>query len=165
VAAKRIGLLVFLTGILFCGYTQNAGRTLEELHEAIMREPDNALLYRERAIAYMAIKQYLDALNDLSRAIVLDPSAENFEYRGIFFCEAGFYRDGITDFHRVIEIEPRRAMAYFLRGKAYGRMQEYQQAIVDLTKAIELDPQFSVFYLERGSYYFWSDKFRRAWKI
>lgn len=152
-AVKRIWVLVFLTGTLFCGYTQNAGRTLEELHEAIMREPDNALLYRERAIANMVLKQYLDALNDFSRAIVLEPTAENFEYRGIFFCEGGFYRDGIVDFNRAIEIEPTRVRTYFIRGRAYGRMQEYRQAIEDLTKAIELDPQYSFSYLDRGIIY------------
>jgi tetratricopeptide (TPR) repeat protein len=153
VAVKRIWVLVFLTGTLFCGYAQNAGRTLEELHEAIMREPENALLYRERAIANMALKQYLDALNDFSRAIVLEPNAENYEYRGIFFCEGGFYRDGIVDFNRAIEIEPTRVTTYLIRGRAYGRMQEYRRAIEDLTKAIELDPQYSSSYLDRGIIY------------
>jgi tetratricopeptide (TPR) repeat protein len=118
-----------------------------------MREPENALLYRERAIANMALKEYLDAVNDFSRAIVLEPTAENYEYRGIFFFGYGFYRDGIVDFNRAIEIEPTRVTTYLIRGRAYGRMQEYQQAIEDLTKAIELDPQYSFSYLDRGIIY------------
>jgi tetratricopeptide (TPR) repeat protein len=162
VAAKRIGLLFFLSGILFCGYAQNSGRTLEELHDAIMREPDNSLLYRERGNAYIALDQYLNALNDLSRAVILEPSAENFETRGIFLCKAGMIPDGLIDLNRAIELDEGRTHSYLMRGRVYGKLQNYNQAIADLTKVIELDPQLYGAYINRGSYFIKSGKYENG---
>jgi tetratricopeptide (TPR) repeat protein len=47
----------------------------------------------------------------------------------------------IVNFNKLLEIDPRKAEAYFHRGAAYGMKNQYDQVIADCTRALEMDPQ------------------------
>ncbi len=60
------------------------------------------------------------------------------------------YAGAITDFDKAIEINPRFANAYFLRGILKTYCQDHKGAAIDFEKSIELDPEFSEVYNKSG---------------
>jgi Flp pilus assembly protein TadD len=59
--------------------------------------------------------------------------------RGISYERLGQYTEAISDFTRVIEIDPDNANAYFNRGCCYDSVGELDLAISDYSVALELD--------------------------
>jgi len=101
--------------------------------------------------------------------------------RGILFASRGEYTKAVTDFSKALELNPKMAMAYTLRGRAlvadiseavkvdenFGEVaivssewtttasdkKIYDQAIADFSLAIKLDPRNVMNYRERGIVY------------
>ena len=59
----------------------------------------------------------------------------------------------ITDLTKAIEIDPKYADAYQVRGVAFRRNGDFPRAIADQSKAIEINPGFAVAYGARGYAY------------
>ena len=60
------------------------------------------------------------------------------------------YREAILDYTQAIQLNPKFAKAYFLRGLAHYDRGNYQQAISDTTQAIRLDSTLSAACIIRG---------------
>lgn len=97
---------------------------------------------------YGDLKEYWSAVEDYTRAIVLDPGyAEPYYCRGVLYWrEIGNYYRAIQDLTRVMELEPGRAEAYLNRGLAYKLHKQPDKAIADLEQ-----------YLARGKDPFWRE--------
>ena len=54
-------------------------------------------------------------------------------------------------YNKALELNPKYAEAYTLRGYAWRDKDNYDMAISDFNKAIELNPKFAYAYLGRGS--------------
>ena len=102
-----------------------------------------------RGICYVESGNYQQSLNDLSKAIELNPKDAWIFYsaRGISYYLSGDYQRAINDFNKAIELSPEDADAYGLRGIAYARLGNNQEAIKDSNKVIELNPN------DTGNYY------------
>jgi len=98
------------------------------------------------------LREYWSAIEDYTRAIVLDPDyAEPYYCRGVLYWrEIGNHYRAIQDLTRVVELDPTRAEAYFNRGLAYKLHKEPDKAIVDLEQ-----------YLTKGKDRYWLDAARR----
>jgi tetratricopeptide (TPR) repeat protein len=83
---------------------------------------------------YGDLQAYWSAVEDYTRAIVLDPSyAEPYYSRGVLYWrEIGNYHRAIQDLTRVIALDPARFEAYFNRGLAYKLHKQPDEAIADL---------------------------------
>ena len=68
----------------------------------------------------------------------------------------------IADYTKAIELDPKSAKAYAVRGDAYKRLKQFYKAIADYTKAIELDPKDAKAYNNRGIAYRELKKFDKA---
>ena len=77
-------------------------------------------------------------------------SARDLLDRGIEEMRRGNYDEAIANYSKAIDLEPKSALAYALRGDAHVFRGNLDQAIVDSTKAIEIDPRFSPAYIVRG---------------
>lgn len=60
------------------------------------------------------------------------------------------YPKAISDFNKVLELEPQHIVAYYERGKAYLAQGNYQAAIENYNQLLEFFPQNSIAYHERG---------------
>ena len=69
--------------------------------------------------------------------------SKDYYNRGVARLDKGETDRAISDFTKVIKMNPRFANAYFYRGRAYFHKGEHDQAISDLTDAIEIDPGFA----------------------
>jgi tetratricopeptide (TPR) repeat protein len=52
---------------------------------------------------------------------------------------------------KVLEINPRNAVAYYNRGNAYRSKGQYDQAIADYNKALEINPRYAEAYYNMAS--------------
>ena len=89
---------------------------------------------------YGDLQQYWAAVEDYTRAIVLDPSyAEPYYSRGVLYWrEIGNHYRAIQDLTRVLELDPACAEAYFNRALAYKLHQQPDKAIADLEQYLAI---------------------------
>lgn len=110
-----------------------------------------ALAYYYRGNAHYYVKQYDQAIIDLSKAFELDSQfAFAVSNRGSIYAELGEYNEAVTDFSKAIQLDPKDAFSYNNRGIVYRKLKQYDEAIADYTKAIQLDPEYVFAYNNRG---------------
>ena len=102
----------------------------------------NAAFYYYREQAAMQARQYQRALDDLAKAIELDP--DELLYRAelaVVNIRVGRSEEAIRILQEALKIEPEYAEAYRLMGQAYIQLQKKNEACESFTKAKELgDP-------------------------
>ena len=102
----------------------------------------NAAFYYYREQAAMQARQYQRALDDLAKAIELDP--DELLYRAelaVVNIRVGRSEEAIRILQEALKIEPEYAEAYRLMGQAYIQLQKKDEACESFAKAKELgDP-------------------------
>jgi tetratricopeptide (TPR) repeat protein/serine/threonine protein kinase len=63
----------------------------------------------------------------------------------------GEFEQSISDYLVAIRIDPKDAIAYHSRGRAWYAIEKYDRAIADFTEAIHLDPKLIAAYVSRGN--------------
>jgi tetratricopeptide (TPR) repeat protein len=95
--------------------------------------------YMVRSKIYRKNLDYPNAINDISKNIMIDPAnAGFFLERGILYQEFNQHTNAINDFTKYISMKPDSANAYFLRARAYENIMNYDKAIEDYNKITTL---------------------------
>ena len=124
-------------------------RAIQDLDQAIQRDPKYAQAFQSRGTAYSLQGQNDRAIEDFNQAIRLDPkSAVSFYARGGVYNAEGQHDRAIQDFDQAIRLKPDLAPVFFAatyheRGLAYFGKGEYQRAIQDYDQAIRLYPNLT----------------------
>jgi tetratricopeptide (TPR) repeat protein len=119
--------------------------------QAIKLDPNFALAYSKRGLAYSAKGDYDQAILDHTRAIELAPNfAAAYSNRGNTYSAKGDDDQAILDSTRAIELDPNLVVAYHVRGNAYAAKGDDDQAILEYTQAIKIDPNDYYAYRSRG---------------
>ncbi len=120
-------------------------------HKAINLDSKYTAAYKARGDTYYKQGQYSDAINDYSKASSLDPSiqlpnyADAHKARGdAYYKQGNKYSNAISDYTKVIELDPNYADAYKARGDAYYQQSKYSNAKSDYRKARGLDPSIEL---------------------
>lgn len=109
-----------------------------------------ARAYYDRAGDHYIHRDYEAQLEDLDKAIELDPNmAEAYFMRGNLYASnlperRGGYERAMADYTRCLEIKPNDAGARWNRAMHYPSMRRYDDAIADWTTYIEGDTDFSL---------------------
>ncbi|NNC51036.1 MAG: hypothetical protein HKO01_10910 [Flaviramulus sp.] len=101
--------------------------------------PNQSESYLLRAMAYKALEKYQQTLMDYNTAILIDPSANTYYNRGVFFMEINYYKEAYDDFTVSLKVNKNNAFAYFYRGAASLLLGKFLDGISDFTKATEFD--------------------------
>ena len=106
---------------------------LEELNKTA---PDDkeflAYIYFAIGCAKYHLGKYQDAIEDLDKAIELDPKLKNAYYgRGDVKYALGNFQDAIEDYNKAIELMTDYAKAYYGRGATNLDLHNYIKAIKD----------------------------------
>ncbi|MEK6238418.1 MAG: tetratricopeptide repeat protein, partial [Planctomycetales bacterium] len=137
-------------GLIYVGLKDHP-KAIADFTRAIERGPRFVPALVKRALALAAEKRGEEALKDIDRAIsVNDALAYVHEARGDVQL-ALKRRDALNDYNRAIELDPKRASAYFRRGKLYFRIANDPAAQRDVESALKLEPnnpQFLTFLAE-----------------
>ena len=102
------------------------------------------IAYNARGQVRFNKKEYKDALEDVNKAIRLDPrSATTYVNRCVInLYGLKEYDQAISDCSTAIKLEPdRSSMSYNHRGYAYEMKKSVDLAIADYNKALEIDPK------------------------
>ena len=85
---------------------------------------------------------YQRAVDQFTRAVALNPRfTEAYLQRGILYWrEIQNYHHAIRDLSRVLDLDPQRTTALYLRALAYQLRGDFDQAIDDLQRFLEADP-------------------------
>ena len=114
------------------------------LSEAIALDPDNALLYINRAVARAEMIDYIASFAQHDR-INID-SERNFTGRTRVYS----YDEAIDDLTKAAELAPDVAYIYYNRANLHAYSGDMPAAYEDYTKALELAPYLADAYFNRG---------------
>ncbi len=114
--------------------------------------PDSARAFANRGAAREKVGDLEGALQDLDRALELDPSyAVLHANRGVVREKLGDRQGALQDLDRALELDPRSGSAHANRGLVKDRLGDLQGALQDYGRAIERDPRYASAYANRGA--------------
>lgn len=123
---------------------------------AIVAEPDDPKAYVNRAGTYIFMKDNESAIRDCNTALELNPNmatayhnranaynnrASAYENMGDIDKAVNEYTKAFADATRAIELDPRSAISYALRGGVYEGLQDYANAVADYETFLKLEPE------------------------
>ncbi len=151
----KIGFFERIDALVKAGDYKTA---ISEYKKAIKREPNDVEYYMGRARCYEAMGQsyYSDALDDLTKAITLEPTyPASRKARAELQVKNGKKWEAITDYKVYISQEE-SAPAYMELYKLHNdpQVNAKDDAITDLSSAISQNPGYTEAYYKRGLLYF-----------
>jgi len=122
--------------------------------KAIENAPDKAKPYIDRANAYIANRQFAEALTDLNKAVELEPKNTNaLLQRGAHFLRMKEEDKAISDFSQAHKIDPSFIKALIYRGITHFQREEFQPALDDFLLILKKDPTFADLHLSIAQCY------------
>jgi len=98
--------------------------------------------YRVHHLSFFAniqLKDFGDALDDISEAIALSPdSATLYNHRCFALCELGQFERALKDANQCLNIDPDHQIGLNNRGSVYNDLKQYELALIDLDRAIRI---------------------------
>jgi tetratricopeptide (TPR) repeat protein len=118
---------------------------IADFSKAIEYDPNDPENYYNRAIVYRDRHEHAKSIADFDKYIPLVAGdnvyqADGYINRGIAYAALGRREQALTDFTKVIELDPRRANGYRARAMIYREMKKGDLAAADEKKAAELSP-------------------------
>jgi|YNPBryunderm2012_1023409.scaffolds.fasta_scaffold07549_2 tetratricopeptide (TPR) repeat protein len=128
---------------------------LNDLDQAVRRNPDDPVVLADRARLLFRQKAYQAAIADCNRVLALDAGlAPIYGLRGECFAAHGDTERALADFAQAIAMDPEHAADYLLaRANLYLEYDQYEQCIADCTAVLERDPENALAYQTRGLAY------------
>lgn len=124
---------------------------VDDLSIVLRDDPDNAMAYNNRGIAYKNLKDYNMALSDLGKAVILNKSnSQSLLNRGEIYFNLGDYEKAMNDYNSVIERDHSCVEAYYNLGQISMKTGKYEMAVAFFSKAVLLKPEWEILYYNRG---------------
>ncbi len=119
---------------------------LEEFNDAIkdftsyIKEvPYNSMAYTLRAYAYKSLENFKKAIQDFNTAILIEPNADSYYNRGVFFMELNYYKEANSDLTKSLKLNKNNSFAYFYRGSSNLFLGKFNEAISDFSSSLKFD--------------------------
>ena len=139
-------------GSAYLGRAQSGDneRALSDASVYISSNTNEAAGYVLRGKVNSALGKVQDALDDMNKAIAIDPSGQNYCERGRVFHESGQYDKAIGDYDKVLSMNPNDGNTFYNRALSNKAREQYKAAIEDFDKSLTLIPNDFWAILERG---------------
>ncbi|WP_375470670.1 tetratricopeptide repeat protein [uncultured Nostoc sp.] len=140
-------------------YEENLYQLTLEMFTAVLQNSRIEVKWQPIALGwrgqtYRLMKRYPEALQDIDRAIELNPKLDwAIARRGETYHSMKRYPEALQDFDRAIELNPKYDWAIALRGLTFCLMERYPEALEDIDRAIELNPKLDWSIAHRGLTY------------
>ena len=122
---------------------------IADLKQALAINPGLSSAFNIRAAVYQFQGKYDLAIDDYTRAFMLDPQVRYPVNRGIAHRQGGKYDLAIADFSEAIGRAPDNVNAYGGRAIAYLVQDQFDTAIADYTTLMRLEPNSADHYSNR----------------
>ncbi len=146
---------------------ESLNRALDDFTQALVHDPEDARTYVGLADTYDLLREFSvmpqneafhRALAASRKAIALDDSLAE-AHRSLAFAEVWGewnFRDGVREFRRAIELNPRDPLAHLWLANALAAESRPQMALSEIDRAQELDPTSPSILADKGSMLFYS---------
>jgi serine/threonine-protein kinase len=129
----------------------NQHAALEDLTQAIQRDPKLVQAYYQRGKLRSELGDRQGAMADYTQSLRLDPNLISaYVNRGNVRAELQDEQGAIKDYTMAIEQDPNLAAAYLNRCLSRSNLDDHNGAIADCTQAINLQPNSVLSYQNRG---------------
>lgn len=134
--------------------TDSTRVTLEQLNEAIVNEPKNALHFRDRGRFYFARGENDLAIADFGRAVALDSlnPALRFE-RGELYYNLLRFDQALSDYERCVQIDNNATDCLLKLGEMNIHLRNYPTAVEHINNALRVNEQLPFAYYMKGRIY------------
>lgn len=105
---------------------------------AITKDPNSVDIYWARSYVYVAKKDYQNALNDITKVILTQPTALNYKFRGNIYSKLGQHQNTANDFSQAIRLNDKDIDAYLNRAAANEAASNFKLAISDYNTVAKL---------------------------
>lgn len=113
--------------------------SIKDFTNLINAIPNEPKYYFLRASAFKALEKHALALNDYSLAVLVDPSADSFYNRGVFYMDINYYEKANADLSIALKLNENNSYAYFYRGASFLLLGKYINAITDFNTVLKFD--------------------------
>jgi len=138
-------------GVISDDYLGRSEDAYSDYLAATQLEPETAIAYRYRGVAYHRLDDVEAAENDLRQAISRDQSYA-FPYLDLarMALRSGDYTEANDLLRIALELNPQLAIAYYLKGIICYHRRDLPGATEEFSRAIETDPDLYVAYYFRA---------------
>lgn len=138
-----------------CGNNSSCwSAAVQFLSNSITINPNDAVSYNYRGIAYNYISDYDKAIADFTEAIRIDPKFHNaYNWRGVIYNKIGRFDKAIPDLTQALLLYPMYSNAFYERANAYYKLGAFEKSIIDYTEAIRINSKYADAYYGRSLAY------------
>ena len=119
--------------------TEDYEAALLDFNKVLKIQPDYYKAYSLRANIYANLKQFRNAITNYNMTVLLNPSAETYYNRGVYFMEINYYKKAKSDLNRSIGFNENNGFAYFYRGASQLLLGKYKNALSDFSTSLKFD--------------------------
>ena len=95
--------------------------------------------YLHRSSCYFHLKDFDKVVEDLTKAIDLDPTWEEYYYnRAAAYVNLLQYQNALDDYNIAITLNPKYVNAHYNKGSVHMKMEQHEQAVFSFMKASDL---------------------------
>ncbi len=138
-------LLVFIPPLSIALHKRNEvwSDEIRLLNDTFKKSPHKDRLYYARALAYLDMERYQEAMEDLEKAFAMNIKKEKlYNLYGIAQAGMGRYVESIESFSMAIKIAPDHADPYVNRAISLVAIGQYRKALDDFIKWVEIQPGY-----------------------
>ncbi|XP_051781524.1 tetratricopeptide repeat protein 13 isoform X1 [Erpetoichthys calabaricus] len=132
---------------------KNADLALFELSRVITLEPNYPEVFEQRAEILSPLGRVSEALNDLTKAIQLQPSARLYRHRGTLYFISEDYAAAQEDFQQSLELKKNQPIAVLYKGLTFFHRGMLKEAIQTFKEALKMKNDFIDAYKSLGQAY------------
>ena len=107
-------------------------------------------VYGERGYVYFLQGKNEAAVDELTKAIEIEPSRVYYQNRAYAFEKLGKYSEAEADYNAAIELEPNNYRGYEERAGFYRNISKWSNALLNVERAIALAPDVPRLYVIRA---------------
>ncbi len=110
----------------------NLEEAMEHCNYLIELDDKNTAAFAMRSNIYKAQLNYPNAINDISRNILIEPDvASHYATRGECYQEFNQHANAVNDFTKAISLKGNESVFYFARAKSYEQLMDFEKAQAD----------------------------------
>ncbi|XP_021504211.1 tetratricopeptide repeat protein 13 isoform X2 [Meriones unguiculatus] len=148
---------------------KNAELALFELSRVIALEPDRPEVFEQRAEILSPLGRINEAVNDLTKAIQLQPSARLYRHRGTLYFISEDYATAHEDFQQSLELNRNqptamlyKGLTFFHRGLLKEAIEAFKEALRQKVDFIDAYKSLGQAYRELGNFEAATESFQKA---
>ncbi len=127
---------------------------LENLVAMMNEHPKSARLFAERANIFVLMKKTMQALQDITMAVDLEP--DNAEYRinkSQLLRQFKRNKEALVEIEEALKLDPNSVGGHFNRGALFFNINYFEKALADFTFCIDARPEVGPPYFNRAFTY------------